>query len=724
MVADEPQNAAAGVVHLRLERLEEFASAGGFMSLMATADFFDHGPLAILLALGILLYGRDFDSAALSAWLAASLAALAVVWALYRLRPRLVLVTVIVFTAAFSLFNYRGVMDRYGFMHEPTVPAWLAFAGFLAPLAYVDYLFLRAAWNVSRITGDERAILRGKATGTVQGLLLRLFGIPEICAWLPPWQRRAAVLMFFISTALFCVFVRAVWFSLFTAIPGWLYGSREIWPCFSHFDGDFCARAILFWLQAPFVLYPALFAAILLLVAGARYAARRFTRVSLERLISADPRPPILFLRSFRDDQVRLHKPGGNPFRRMVSVGEPRPTLDHVLLEQGTPRGPVIAIGAPGKTPPFGAARAYVNDAEWRDTVAELSRKADAVVITIDETEGVRWEVQHLLGHDHVKKTLFLLSPRLMAPEATSRSLAIAFAEWGGADDLIAEIARVAREERRLFVGWLWRDDGRIELLTTRRNSYLAYVMAVRVFLSRWPERAASPLFATTLEAPSPLPPTSPPPVPASADASAVLQQSPPPLPFRAVADAPVGPRLPPPSPVLRKPLLGAGIFLAFGAIAALLLLSGAETGGDLGLPLLFTFLARWVLGRTGLPRPLAATLSLSIGECLWGIAVLIALIATGDVGEQVWGLLIDLAIFITLVGWVFKARSRVSMIVLLVFQICRLAIQLPLATVDSARSLDLFVHLGLSACQVAASIYAITRLKPSRAAAAPQTDA
>jgi hypothetical protein len=119
-------------------------------------------------------------------------------------------------------------------------------------------------------------------------------------------------------------------------------------------------------------------------VAGWRFIARRFSRLSLERLISNDKRPLILFLRSFHDDQVRLSKPRQLFFRRVVSVGEPRPTLDHILLEEGTPYGPVVAIGAPGSTPPFGAARKYVTDQEWRDTVAELCHQAGAVVATID----------------------------------------------------------------------------------------------------------------------------------------------------------------------------------------------------------------------------------------------------------------------------------------------------------------------------------------------------
>ena len=38
-------------------------------------------------------------------------------------------------------------------------------------------------------------------------------------------------------------------------------------------------------------------------------ASRRYLRVSLEQAQATDPRPPVLFLRSFRDDAVALPPP-------------------------------------------------------------------------------------------------------------------------------------------------------------------------------------------------------------------------------------------------------------------------------------------------------------------------------------------------------------------------------------------------------------------------------
>jgi hypothetical protein len=186
---------------------------------------------------------------------------------------------------------------------------------------------------------------------------MQLFGIAAICAWLEPRRRRVSVLLFFLATAVFCLFAQGLWGSLFTFLPRLELLSRDVIACYSITPAlPDCHNYLLILTLSTIVLYPAAFALNLLILAGLRFSARRFTRLSLERLISSDTRPVILFLRSFRDDQVRLKKPVRSLFRRMISVGEPSPTLDHLLLEEGTPHGPVVAIGAPGSTPPFGAA--------------------------------------------------------------------------------------------------------------------------------------------------------------------------------------------------------------------------------------------------------------------------------------------------------------------------------------------------------------------------------
>ncbi len=177
----------------------------------------------------------------------------------------------------------------------------------------------------------------------------------------------------------------------------------------------------------------------------------------------------------------------------MISVGEPSPTLDHLPLEEGTPHGPVVAIGAPGSTPPFGAARKYVTDDEWRDTVSDLCSHAGAVVMTLDETEGVRWELAHLFGRNYERKTPFLLPPRLAPPAEAARVLPAALTHWKKPSDWAGHINEIARNEQRFCIGWFWRDDGQVEVFTSQHASYLAYLLAVRTYLSGSADRFDPP---------------------------------------------------------------------------------------------------------------------------------------------------------------------------------------------------------------------------------------
>jgi len=143
--------------------------------------------------------------------------------------------------------------------------------------------------------------------------------------------------------------------------------------------------------------------------------ARAASRRSYAAQVVNDPRPPILFLRSFRDDQVTLRQQGliNHYFR-----AEPtKHRLDHLLVEEFSRYGPVVAIGRPGeKDLPFGAARTYVPDDHWRDEVTTLACSARAVVIVVDETDGVEWETSVMLQPEFVGKTLFLAAPTTAQP--------------------------------------------------------------------------------------------------------------------------------------------------------------------------------------------------------------------------------------------------------------------------------------------------------------------
>src|SRR5262249_34576646 len=139
---------------------------------------------------------------------------------------------------------------------------------------------------------------------------------------------------------------------------------------------------------------------------------RRLARLSLERLQRADTRSPVLFLRAFRDDQVALSRSTLGMYGSLFELGRRLKSLDAILLEEGTPYGPVVGLGNPqDKHPPYGAARAYLDNMTWKESVADLAGNSAAIVICVDDTESIWWEAQHLAEMGYLKKTLFFFHP-------------------------------------------------------------------------------------------------------------------------------------------------------------------------------------------------------------------------------------------------------------------------------------------------------------------------
>jgi hypothetical protein len=121
-------------------------------------------------------------------------------------------------------------------------------------------------------------------------------------------------------------------------------------------------------------------------------------RVRDARLVmQEDPRPPIVYLRSFAKDGSLGSI---NPIIRMLHLF---PWIKHLYrrqsIEESLTRhlwrlGPVVAIGRPReRLPEYGAARMYVSDAKWQSEVISLMDRCRFVLFRIGSTEGLRWEL-------------------------------------------------------------------------------------------------------------------------------------------------------------------------------------------------------------------------------------------------------------------------------------------------------------------------------------------
>lgn len=144
--------------------------------------------------------------------------------------------------------------------------------------------------------------------------------------------------------------------------------------------------------------------------------SRRLRARSARDAMLTDQRPPILFLRSFDEDRLKMKASLSrlgvlehlSPWRRR--------RFEDVMVRQLGRFGPVVAISPPGTVlPPIGAARMTLSNDEWQGRVAELASGAAAVVISATPAsvrEGFEWEMELIatrIGHERV---ILVIPPR------------------------------------------------------------------------------------------------------------------------------------------------------------------------------------------------------------------------------------------------------------------------------------------------------------------------
>ncbi len=133
--------------------------------------------------------------------------------------------------------------------------------------------------------------------------------------------------------------------------------------------------------------------------------SKRCLALSAQDVLAHDTRPPVIYLRSFKDDgkNVRTFKNSFPLWRvlhpmklwgSVLNAFDTR-TEEEVLAEVLHQIGPVVGIGRPGeKLPQLGAARVYVDDDHWQETVHSFLSRAGLVVLRLGKTPGFFWEVE------------------------------------------------------------------------------------------------------------------------------------------------------------------------------------------------------------------------------------------------------------------------------------------------------------------------------------------
>jgi hypothetical protein len=138
-----------------------------------------------------------------------------------------------------------------------------------------------------------------------------------------------------------------------------------------------------------------------------RYLRRVYAHTAEEELKRNDARRPIFYLRSFSLEVW------DKPTLRMLLQDDT--TAEQKLVNALKKYGPVIAIGRPGEVlPSLGAARFYVTDGQWQQKVADVANVSELVVWTTGTSEGLRWELSHLLERVPTARLILFAHPHLL----------------------------------------------------------------------------------------------------------------------------------------------------------------------------------------------------------------------------------------------------------------------------------------------------------------------
>jgi TM2 domain len=130
-------------------------------------------------------------------------------------------------------------------------------------------------------------------------------------------------------------------------------------------------------------------------------------------LASVDPRPPVLYLRSFGDDRtgVWVH-PLSSPSRYDLFIGPPRRRFEELIAWQLWQHGPMVAVNPPDRrSQPVGAAREQLMLDSWREAIDEWLWSSKLIILSLGSTAGVKWELDHIRAKALTSKTIILLPP-------------------------------------------------------------------------------------------------------------------------------------------------------------------------------------------------------------------------------------------------------------------------------------------------------------------------
>lgn len=204
--------------------------------------------------------------------------------------------------------------------------------------------------------------------------------------------------------------------------------------------------------------------------------ARRYFQIDADSLLAVDHRSPILFLRSFDDDEKQKF---GSSQKALLDF-----SLETRLTNHFSRFGPFIAVGSPKETiPQLGAARVLLRDDEWQGRVLGWIKAANLIIMYSGATQWVNWELRQVIDSGRAT-SLILMFPEIKGWRSSRRK-----------KDLEARVEKIRevfqdtpwKEEMMAygdFMGlraMLFRADGSMIMIKSRSRSRDAYHLAALI---------------------------------------------------------------------------------------------------------------------------------------------------------------------------------------------------------------------------------------------------
>jgi hypothetical protein len=134
---------------------------------------------------------------------------------------------------------------------------------------------------------------------------------------------------------------------------------------------------------------------------------------------SRDRRAPVVFLRSFQDEDQLVDWSKAD----LLTKKDDAMRMEDIIAAELTRLGPFIAVGKPGGFRVTGAARAFYRNDNWQQAVVGWMDDALLIVCVPNLSEGVRWEMLTALERDRANKLILLVPPE--DPHRLARCLQI-----------------------------------------------------------------------------------------------------------------------------------------------------------------------------------------------------------------------------------------------------------------------------------------------------------